>query len=115
MSEKNIINSKKRKPKTTQVVTKLVVSTTLEIRDLDALKTLPITCCDLLLLDNFSMNQLDSAINWLKEAHYNGQLEVSGNITLEKLSLYQDKAIHRISVGALTHSVKSLDLSLLID
>ena len=87
----------------------------LEIRDLDALKTLPITCCDLLLLDNFSIDQLNRAIHWLKEANYKGQLEVSGNITLEKLSLYQDKAIHRISVGALTHSVKSLDLSLLID
>ena len=87
----------------------------LEIRNTDALKTLPIHNCDLLLLDNFNLSQLDYALDWLKKANYSGQIEVSGNITLDKLPLYQKKTIHRISVGALTHSVKSLDFSLLIN
>jgi nicotinate-nucleotide pyrophosphorylase (carboxylating) len=38
--------------------------------------------------------------------------EVSGNITLENISAYAQTGVDRISVGAITHSAKSLDISL---
>ena len=40
--------------------------------------------------------------------------EVSGNVSLDTINRYQGIDIDRISVGSLTHSVKALDLSLLV-
>ena len=40
------------------------------------------------------------------------QLEASGGITLETIRAYAETGIDRISIGALTHSVKAMDLSL---
>jgi nicotinate-nucleotide pyrophosphorylase (carboxylating) len=40
------------------------------------------------------------------------QLEASGGITLERLPVIAATGVDYISVGALTHAIKSLDLSL---
>ena len=42
-------------------------------------------------------------------------LEASGGITLENVSAVADTGVHLISVGALTHSVTALDISLDIE
>ena len=42
------------------------------------------------------------------------KLEVSGNMTAEKIKKLANEGLDYISMGALTHSVKSLDLSLLV-
>ncbi len=39
-------------------------------------------------------------------------LEVSGNITLDNVRAYAETGVQFVSVGALTHSVRALDLSL---
>jgi nicotinate-nucleotide pyrophosphorylase (carboxylating) len=44
-----------------------------------------------------------------------GPLEASGNITLENVAEVAATGVDFISVGALTHSVKALDISLLLD
>lgn len=64
---------------------------------------------DRVMLDNFSPEQVKEAV-----AIINGQLitEASGGITLETARAYADAGVDYISMGGLTHSVKSLDISL---
>ena len=62
-----------------------------------------------LLLDNFSPSAVEIAVK-----HVAGQvaLEASGGIDLDNLRAYGEAGVDFVSMGALTHSVKSLDLSL---
>ena len=62
-----------------------------------------------LLLDNFSPAQVKEAVT-----HVAGRLplEASGGIDLSNLRAYGEAGVDFVSMGALTHSVKSLDLSL---
>ena len=62
-----------------------------------------------LLLDNFSPSQTKKAVDFI-----NGKIptEASGGITEKNISLYAKAGVDFISVGALTHHIKSLDLSL---
>ena len=62
-----------------------------------------------MLLDNFSPAQVKEAL-----AHVAGRLplEASGGIDLSNLRAYGEAGVDFVSMGALTHSVKSLDLSL---
>ena len=62
-----------------------------------------------LLIDNFSPVQVKEAV-----AHVAGRLplEASGGIDLSNLRAYGEADVDFVSMGALTHSVKSLDLSL---
>lgn len=66
---------------------------------------------DRLLLDNMSVHDIRACVALTAAAV---PLEVSGNITLENVREYADTGVHFISVGALTHSVRALDLSLLV-
>ena len=63
---------------------------------------------DRIMLDNFSPERTREAVNII-----NGQIEIesSGGITLETLRSYGECGVDFISVGALTHSVKGLDMS----
>jgi nicotinate-nucleotide pyrophosphorylase (carboxylating) len=76
-----------------------------------------------ILLDNFSLEATREAVHLVRlDAERRGvdypsyphryKLESSGGITLETIKDYAKTGIDFISVGALTHSVKSLDLSL---
>jgi nicotinate-nucleotide pyrophosphorylase (carboxylating) len=62
-----------------------------------------------IMLDNFDIHKTKEAVILI-----NGQYETesSGKITLENLRAYAECAVDFISVGALTHQIKSLDLSL---
>ncbi|MGI4729552.1 MAG: carboxylating nicotinate-nucleotide diphosphorylase [Janthinobacterium lividum] len=64
---------------------------------------------DRILLDNFTPNQLKEAVKLLNHQYIT---EASGGITLENIAEYAKTGVDYISSGALTHSVKSLDLSL---
>jgi nicotinate-nucleotide pyrophosphorylase (carboxylating) len=68
---------------------------------------------DIVMLDNLSPQEAQEASGILKKAGFTGVLlEVSGGITEENLLEYAKAEVDIISVGALTHSVKSLDISL---
>jgi nicotinate-nucleotide pyrophosphorylase (carboxylating) len=62
-----------------------------------------------IMLDNFTPEQLRTAVQ-----HIAGRFETeaSGGITLETVRSYAETGVDFVSVGALTHSVPSLDLSL---
>ena len=69
---------------------------------------------DIIMLDNFSPKQINEAIKALKKAGFFGKvlLEASGGITEQNLLAYAQTHVDVISMGALTHSVKALDVSL---
>ena len=82
----------------------------IEVRDFNELnQVLEIGGVDRIMLDNFTVEQLEEALK-LIPSHY--ETEASGGITIETIRDYAETGVDFISVGALTHSFKSLDLSL---
>jgi nicotinate-nucleotide pyrophosphorylase (carboxylating) len=81
-----------------------------EVRDMNELyDVLRIGGVKRIMLDNFSPEQLKEALKIIP-AEY--ETEASGGITLDNIRSYAETGVNYISVGALTHSVKGLDLSL---
>jgi nicotinate-nucleotide pyrophosphorylase (carboxylating) len=82
----------------------------IEVRNFDELnQVLAIGGVDRIMLDNFTVEQLEEALK-LIPSHY--ETEASGGITIDTIRDYAETGVDFISVGALTHSFKSLDLSL---
>jgi len=81
-----------------------------EVRNLGELeRVLAIGGVDRILLDNFSFEDLKKAV---KAVNKTIPTEASGNITIDNALEYAKCGVDYISMGALTHSVKGLDLSL---
>lgn len=81
-----------------------------EVRNLNELNdVLRVGGIERIMLDNFSPQQLNEALKIIPSQY---ETEASGGITLENIRSYAETGVQFISVGALTHSVKSLDLSL---
>lgn len=64
---------------------------------------------DRIMLDNFTPEDVMRAVNLIGNR---SETEASGGITEENIVAYAEAGVDFISVGALTHSVKSLDMSL---
>tara|TARA_B110000503_G_scaffold138645_1_gene225246 strand:- start:69 stop:908 length:840 start_codon:yes stop_codon:yes gene_type:complete len=64
---------------------------------------------DRIMLDNFSYSDLTKAVQMIGSY---AETEASGGITEETIADYAKCGVNYISVGALTHQIKSLDLSL---
>jgi nicotinate-nucleotide pyrophosphorylase (carboxylating) len=69
---------------------------------------------DVIMLDNFSIEQVKDAVDLLKKAGFLGKviLEASGGITAKNMMDYAMAKVDIISMGEITHSVKALDISL---
>ncbi|MDX1949280.1 MAG: carboxylating nicotinate-nucleotide diphosphorylase [Rickettsiales bacterium] len=65
---------------------------------------------DIILLDNMNINELKQAVELAKNT--NILLEASGGVTLETIKEIAETGVDRISIGSLTHSVKSIDIGL---
>jgi nicotinate-nucleotide pyrophosphorylase (carboxylating) len=75
---------------------------------------------EIILLDNMSILQLQESVKLVNDWHYTKGLcrpltEASGNITLENVHQVAQTGVDRISVGAITHSAKAMDISLEIN
>jgi nicotinate-nucleotide pyrophosphorylase (carboxylating) len=82
----------------------------IEVRNLDELEqVLQTGGINRILLDNFNFSGLRDAVNIIGGRYIT---EASGGITIDNIREYASCGVDYISVGALTHSVKSLDLSL---
>jgi nicotinate-nucleotide pyrophosphorylase (carboxylating) len=82
----------------------------IEARDLNELnEILAVGGIDRIMLDNFSFEDMHTAVE-LIDGKY--ETEASGGITSETIRRYAECGVDFISVGALTHQIKSLDLSL---
>jgi len=64
---------------------------------------------DAILLDNMTLDELRQAV---RLAGGRARLEASGGVTLETIRAVAETGVDEISVGALTHSARSLDVSL---
>lgn len=67
------------------------------------------TNCDIIMLDNMSNELMEKCVKANDEYH---KLEASGNMSLDRIHEVSKIGVDYISVGALTHSVKSMDISL---
>ncbi|MGN8071821.1 carboxylating nicotinate-nucleotide diphosphorylase [Mucilaginibacter sp. 22184] len=82
----------------------------IEVRNLDELdQVLQTGHVNRILLDNFNFANLKQAVNIIQGRFIT---EASGGITIDNIRGYAECGVDYISVGALTHSIKSLDLSL---
>ncbi|HEY9047568.1 MAG TPA: carboxylating nicotinate-nucleotide diphosphorylase [Ohtaekwangia sp.] len=82
----------------------------IETRNLDEVReVIRIGGVDVIMLDNMSLADMTMAVK-LIDGKY--QTEASGGITEENIRSVAECGVDFISVGALTHSIKSLDLSL---
>ncbi len=61
------------------------------------------------MLDNFTINQTKEAVEFVSGAV---ELESSGGINLDTIRAYAECGVDYVSVGELTHQIKSIDLSL---
>ena len=66
---------------------------------------------DYILLDNMTNDEMRAAV---QRAAGKVRLEASGGITLQNVRAVAETGVHRISIGALTHSAQALDISMRI-
>jgi nicotinate-nucleotide pyrophosphorylase (carboxylating) len=67
---------------------------------------------DIVLLDNFSLADIEKAVAKTRSRQPHPLLEVSGGITLEKIEHLARTGVNIVSVGGLTHSAPAVDLAL---
>lgn len=80
-----------------------------ETENLDMVRDAIDSGCDVIMLDNMDIPTMKEAIAMIGDKAI---VEISGNVTEESLTTYADLGVDIISSGALTHSVKILDLSM---
>jgi nicotinate-nucleotide pyrophosphorylase (carboxylating) len=83
-----------------------------EVRDFTELEEALTLGVDYIMLDNMSVEDMRQAVGIV-----NGRvkLEASGNVTLDTVRAIAETGVDYISTGAITHSVKALDISLWLD
>jgi len=80
-----------------------------EVRTLDELRTALESKAEIIMLDNMTLDTMKEAV---KITAGRAKLEASGNITLDNIRETAETGVDIISLGALTHSVKALDISM---
>lgn len=83
-----------------------------EVEDLAGLDEALDAGADIVLLDNMPVDEVRKAV---EAAAGRALLEVSGGINLDNIEDYARTGVDLISVGALTHSVRSVDVALEVD
>ena len=88
----------------------------IEVRNFDEIReALATNIPDRIMLDNFTPEKTREAVvmirEWEKTAGRHMEIESSGGITLDTIRSYAETGVDFVSVGALTHSYKSLDMS----
>ena len=83
-----------------------------EVKNLDELKEALDAGADIIMLDNMTINEMKQAVII---ADHQAIIEASGGVDLNNIREVASTGVDIISVGALTHSYQSLDISLLIE
>ena len=86
----------------------------MEVENLEELRSLLNKGVDVIMLDNMSNEMMAEALQIIRESGDKVLVEGSGNMTLERSKEIATLGLDFISVGALTHSVKALDISMRI-
>lgn len=82
-----------------------------ETRNTDEIKQALEAGVDRIMLDNFTPERTREAVKLIRSQNPDVEIESSGGITFDTLREYGEAGVDFISVGALTHSVKGLDMS----
>lgn len=90
-----------------------------EVEDFSQIKGMLDAGVDIILFDNMEPSKIRKAVDMMKKYEKNQGLstdkviltEASGNITLQNVEEYAKAGVDRISVGAITHSARALDIS----
>ena len=85
-----------------------------EVENLDEFEQALTAEADIIMLDNFSLADIESAVATNNKAEHKAKLEVSGNITDERLAELATTGVDFISSGALTKNIQAIDLSMRI-
>ena len=80
-----------------------------ETENLDMVREAVEAGADIIMLDNMDHDQMQEAIRLIDGR---AEIEISGNVTPERIEAIKDLAVDYISSGALTHSAPILDVSL---
>jgi nicotinate-nucleotide pyrophosphorylase (carboxylating) len=89
-----------------------LVKIEIEVTTLKQLREVLEEGCDVVLLDNMDDATVSEAV---RMANGRVKLEVSGGVTVERLPALAKLGVDYVSLGALTHSARSMDLSLELD
>ena len=82
-----------------------------ETRNLDEVRQALAAGADIIMLDNMSVEQMKQAVTIIGRK---ALTEASGNITADTIRAVAECGVDIISIGALTHSVKAMDISMRI-
>ena len=83
-----------------------------EVESNDQLKEAINTEADIILLDNFSLSELEAAVNINENKK---ELEASGNITLDNIREIAKTGVDYISIGAITKNINAIDFSMRLE
>jgi len=83
-----------------------------EVTDFDELKEALEAGADVIMLDNMTVSQLKEAVGLARSIRPDVVLEASGGVNLENVREIAATGVDVVSSGTLTHSYKSIDLSL---
>ena len=73
---------------------------------------------DIIMLDNMKQGQLKKMVKFIRDnstASYKPLIEISGGVNFKTIKSYAKLGIERISIGMITHSAPSLDISLEVE
>ena len=84
----------------------------IEVRSLEEFEQALEHGAEAILLDNMTPEQVREAVERVAAADHKIPLEASGGINLSNVRAYADTGVDFISIGALTHSVPAVDLSM---
>lgn len=83
-----------------------------EATNLDEVKQAIEAGADIIMLDNMSNPAMTEAVTVIRKADKGIKTEASGNMSIERLREVAETGVDYISVGALTHTVKGMDISM---
>jgi nicotinate-nucleotide pyrophosphorylase (carboxylating) len=86
-----------------------------EVKNLKELKDAIDAGADIVMLDNMEVEEIKSAVTFAREKKQDIVIEVSGGVRLENVRELALTGVDYISVGALTHSAKAMDISMKIE
>ena len=84
----------------------------IEVENMDELSQAIKAGADIIMLDNFSTEQIRDAVHYRNQHNPSIKLEASGNLNAETIVDYAETGVDYVSVGAITKSVEAVDLSL---
>jgi nicotinate-nucleotide pyrophosphorylase (carboxylating) len=77
----------------------------------DVMQALHCERVDVIMLDNFSLDEMTTAVKLIRSRKPGMKIEASGNVNEHTVRSIAETGVDMISIGGLTHSVKALDIS----